>query len=74
MIKIKYDNDTINHTGALWFTPKLKLNYQDLSNRVLSMMKIKHDNDVTNHISAIYAENGTELSLQIGPSAFCDEN
>lgn len=38
------------------------------------MMKIKHDNDVTDHISAIYAENGTELSLQIGPSAFCDEN
>ena len=37
--------------------PKLKLNYQDLSDQVWSMMKTKKDNDVIDHTGVIYAKN-----------------
>lgn len=54
--------------------PKLKLNYQDLSDQVLSMMKTKKDNDVIDHTSAIYAKTETELSWVIRSSVVCDKN
>ena len=53
---------------------KLKLNCQDLSNQVRSMMKTRHDNNVTNHIGAVNTENETELSWLIRSGAIYDKN
>ena len=39
---------------------KSKLNYQDLSNWVWSVMKTKQDNDMTDRTGVIYAKNETK--------------
>ena len=54
--------------------PKLKLNCQDLSNRVQFVMKTRQNNDLIDHPSAFYVENDTELSLLIESGVNCDEN
>lgn len=41
--------------------PKLKLNCQDLLNRVWSVIKIKQDKDVIDHTGVIYTVNNNEL-------------
>ena len=55
-------------------TPKLKLNYCDLSNRVWSMMKPMQENDVTDSTNAVHVKNEINLSWPIEPGAVCDEN
>lgn len=57
-MKTRSDKDMIDHIGVL-STLKPKLNYQDLSDRVLFVMKTRLDN---------------ELSWPIGLSADCDKN
>ena len=44
--------------------PKLKLNCQDLSNKVRSVMETRQDNDMIDYTDAIYAQNEIEL---LGP-------
>ena len=45
----------------LRFTPKMKLNCYDWSDKVRSMTKSKQDNNSTDHIGAVYAEIRIEL-------------
>ena len=54
--------------------PKLKLNCQDLSNRVWSVIKIKQDKDVIDHIGVIYTVNNNELLWSIGSGTLYNEN
>ena len=52
----------------------MKLNCQDLFDRVWHVMKIGQENYVTDRISAIYAKNDYKLSWSIGLSTVCDGN
>lgn len=49
--------------------PKMKLNYHEISDRVLFMTKTREDNDIINQTSAIYTKIGTELQLPIRHNA-----
>ena len=53
--------------------PKTKLNYQDLSNLMRSMMKTRQDNNVIDYTGVVYIENKTKLSWPIKTSAICDK-
>ena len=58
----------------IWFTPKSKLNYLDLFDRMRSMRKTRQDNNVTGYIGAVYIENDTQLFLLIESGADYEEN
>ena len=57
----------------VWSTSELKLNCQDLSNRVQSVMKTRQGIDLTDRTDVVYAKNEIELSRPIGRGAVCDE-
>ena len=60
MIKTKQDNNVTNRIGLVYEKPKL--NYQDLSDRVQSVMKTRQDNNITDCTSVVNTENETKLS------------
>ena len=54
--------------------PKQKMNCQDLSDRVQSVMETIQDNDMIDCTGAVYVKNDTELSWPIKLGAICAKN
>ena len=59
-MKTRQDNDMIDLIDQSLL--KSKLNYQDLSNSVQSMIKTEQNYELTDRASAFYSENNTKLS------------
>lgn len=70
----KLDGITTWPNVQVWSTSKPKLNCQDLSDQVWSVMKTRQDIDVTDHIDVVYIKNEIELSWLIQQGAVYDEN
>ena len=58
-MKTRQDNDVTDRISLVY--TELKLNCQDLFDRVWSMMKTRADNEVTDRTCAVYGENTNEL-------------